>query len=176
MSGKAFFLDRDGTINKDTGYISRVEDMVLLPGAAEAVRMLNEAGYLVIVVSNQSGVARGYYDISVAEATNRRLNELLEEEGAHIDAFYICPHHPEGAVKEYAVRCDCRKPGTALFERAIRDFGLDPSRCYACGDRARDVERLPELGIPGDHLGVLDGVRYHDLKEFTTIMLEKDRS
>ena len=104
--------------------------------------MLNEAGYLVIVVSNQSGVARGYYDISVAEATNRRLNELLEEEGAHIDAFYICPHHPEGAVKEYAVRCDCRKPGTALFERAIRDFGLDPSRCYACGDRARDVERL----------------------------------
>lgn len=176
MSQKAFLLDRDGTINRDTGYISKTEDMVLLPGAAEAIRRMNRAGYLVIVVSNQSGVARGYYDMSVAEKTNEKLNLLLKEQGAHIDAFYICPHHPQGAVKEYAVSCDCRKPGTALFEQAVRDFDLDPASCFACGDRTRDTERLPRLGIPEDHLGVLDGKQYNDLLDFTTRMLENSPS
>ena len=176
MSNKAFLLDRDGTINKDTGYISRTEDMLLLPGTAEAIKSINQAGYLVIVISNQSGVARGYYDISVAEKTNQKLNELLKEQGAHIDAFYICPHHPEGVIKKYAIQCNCRKPGTAMFEQAIKDYKLDPVCCYACGDRPRDVERLPELGIPADHLGVLDGIQYQNLLDFTTKMLERNPS
>lgn len=174
MSNKAFFLDRDGTINKDTGYISDPEKMILLPGAAEAIKIMNDEGYLVIVISNQSGVARGYYDISVAEKTNQKLNELLQKEGARIDGFYICPHHPQGVVKEYAVRCECRKPGTAMFEKAIREFNLNPELCFACGDRQRDVERLSELNIPQDHLGVLNGVQYQDLLDFTTRMLAKE--
>lgn len=153
---KAFFLDRDGTINKDMGYVGDPDKLELLPGAAEGIRLMNEAGYLVIVVSNQSGVARGYFTPEDVERVNHRLNEMLEENGAHIDAFYFCPHLPDGAVKEYAVECDCRKPKLGLFRQAIEDFELDAKECYACGDRSRDVEGLVELGVPSAHLGIID--------------------
>lgn len=154
---KAFFLDRDGTINVDTGYIGDPNKLELLPGAAEAIRMMNEAGYLVIVISNQSGVARGYFTVWDVERVNNSLNEMLKEKGAHIDAFYYCPHLADGVVKEYAVECDCRKPKLGLFKRAINDFDLEPKLCYACGDRQRDVDRIVELGVPVSHLGVVDG-------------------
>lgn len=144
---KAFFLDRDGTINEDTGYVLDVKDVHLLPGAAKAVRKINEAGYLAIVISNQSGVARGYGTMEDVTAVNQRIDELLEEYGAHIDAYYICPHHPEGIVKDYAIDCTCRKPGTALFEQAIKDYDIDVSQSVAAGDRKRDVEGLSRLGI-----------------------------
>ena len=162
---KAFLLDRDGTINLDTGYVGSVEELELLPGAAEAIRRMNDAGYLVIVISNQSGVARGYFDIEAVERVNTRLNELLKMEGAHIDAFYYCPHLPDAVIPKYAVDCDCRKPGTGLFEQAITEFCLDPVQCFACGDKLRDVERLPNIGIPVEHLGVLmkqDRVQTYD--------------
>lgn len=174
---KAFFLDRDGTINVDYGYIGRPEDIELLPGAADAIRSMNQAGYLVIVVSNQSGVARGYYDFSVIEQVNGRLNELLREYGAHIDAFYSCPHLKDGAVPEFAIECECRKPKPGLFIRAIRDFGLRSALCYACGDKIRDVEALPQLGVPEEHLGVLTEngrfSHYRSLDEFTRAVLQK---
>lgn len=155
---KAFLLDRDGTINVDTGYIGDPNKLELLPGAAEAIRMMNEAGYLVIVISNQSGVARGYFTVWDVERVNNSLNEMLKEKGAHIDAFYYCPHLADGVVKEYAVECDCRKPKLGLFKQAINDFDLEPKLCYACGDRLRDVKMLVELGIPVSHLGVIDGI------------------
>ncbi len=154
MSG-AFFLDRDGTINKDTGYVGSPDKLELMPQAAEGIRRMNEAGYLVIVVSNQSGVARGYFSEQDMNAVNTRLNEMLGEYGAHIDAFYCCPHLKEGVIKEYAVDCGCRKPKTGLFERAIRDFGLNAAECFACGDRARDVNMLPEIGVPESHLMIV---------------------
>lgn len=152
---KAFFLDRDGTINKDTGYVGDPDKLELLPGAAEGIRRMNEAGYLVIVVSNQSGVARGYFTEEDVKKVNLRLNEMLGEYGAHIDAFYWCPHLKEGSVSEYAVECDCRKPKVGLFERAIRDFDLDTSLCFACGDKSRDVEGLEKLGVPCEHLKIV---------------------
>lgn len=154
---KAFFLDRDGTINIDTGYVGSPDKLELIPKAAEAIKMMNDCGYLVIVISNQSGVARGFFTLEDVERVNRRLNEMLEENGAHIDAFYCCPHLPDGVVKEYAMECDCRKPKLGLFRQAIEDFELDAKECYACGDRARDVEGLVELGVPGSHLGIIDG-------------------
>lgn len=149
---RAFFLDRDGTINIDSGYVGKADDVVLLPHAAESIRRINRAGYLVIVVTNQSGVARGYFQLDDVTDVNNRIEELLESEGAHVDRFYICPHLSGAAVKEYDMDCDCRKPKTGLFRQAIADYDLDPALCYACGDKPRDVERLTELGIPAEHL------------------------
>lgn len=154
---KAFLIDRDGTVNIDTGYMGDPDKLELLPCAAEAIKMMNAAGYFVIVVSNQSGVARGYFTVQDVEKVNSRLNEMLGAKGAHIDAFYYCPHHPNGVVKEYALECDCRKPQLGLFKQAIKDFELDPKLCYACGDKTRDVEGLEELGVPYSHVGVIDG-------------------
>ena len=154
---KAFLLDRDGTINVDTGYVGEPEKVELLPGAARSIRKMNEAGYLVIVISNQSGVARGYFTMEDVHRVNQRINELLAAEGAHIDAFYVCPHLKGAAVKKFDLDCLCRKPKTGLFRQAMEEYDLDPELCYACGDKARDVERLPELGIPQDHLAIVDG-------------------
>lgn len=154
---KAFLLDRDGTINVDTGYVGDPEKVELLPGAARSIRKMNEAGYLVIVISNQSGVARGYFTMEDVHRVNQRINELLAAEGAHIDAFYVCPHLKGAAVKKFDLDCSCRKPKTGLFRQAMEEYELEPELCYACGDKARDVERLPELRIPQDHLAIVDG-------------------
>lgn len=168
--GKAFFLDRDGTINRDTGYVGSPDALELLPGAAEAIRCINQSGYLAIVISNQSGVARGYYDIPAMNATNDRLNGMLEAHGAHIDAFYCCPHHPRGVVPEFTADCDCRKPKTGMFRRAIAEYRLRPELCFACGDKERDVEGLLNLGLRPDRLGILDAgsgeAHFADLLDF----------
>ena len=152
---KAFFLDRDGTINVDTGYVGDPNKVILLPGAAQAIRMINEAGYLALVISNQSGVARGFFTLEDVDRVNIRINELLEEEKAHVDRFYSCPHLKGAAVKEYDLECNCRKPETGLFKQAIDDFQLDISLCYACGDKSRDISGPLVLGIPENHTAVL---------------------
>lgn len=164
---KAFFLDRDGTINVDFGYVGDPDNLKLLPDAAEAVRKMNDAGYLVVVISNQSGVARGYFGIQDVERVNNRLNEMLKQQGAHIDAFYCCPHLSDGSVKEFAVECDCRKPKLGLFEKAIKELDLDVKECFACGDKARDVENLVRLGLPASHLGIVDGGK--EIGHFDTV-------
>ena len=110
----AAFLDRDGVLNVDHGYTFRPEELELLPTAAAAVRCLNAAGYIVIVVTNQAGVARGYYTEDAVKAFNAHMRDVLQAQGARIDAFYYCPHHPDGSVKELAIRCDCRKPAPEI--------------------------------------------------------------
>lgn len=144
---RAFFLDRDGTINVDTGYVMRPEDVVLIPGAGNAIHAMNASGWLVIVISNQSGVARGYGTIEDVDRVNARIQELLRPFHAHIDAFYICPHHKDGIIKKYAVECTCRKPGMGLFQRAIADFGLCAADCAAAGDKERDIMNAGDIGI-----------------------------
>jgi len=141
---RAAFLDRDGTLIEDRHYIARVEDVALVPGAAAAVRRLNEAGIAVVVVTNQSGIARGLVTVAQYEGVRARLDELLAGEGARLDATYVCPHHPE-----LTGPCDCRKPGPALYERAARDHGLDPARSAFVGDRWRDVEPALRFGGVG---------------------------
>ncbi|HEX6534292.1 MAG TPA: HAD family hydrolase [Gemmatimonadaceae bacterium] len=136
----AVFLDRDGTLNADTGYPSRPEDVVLIEGAADAVARLNAAGLPVVVVSNQSGIGRGYLTSDDYERVRRRLEELLAAAGAHVDATYICPHAPGDPP------CECRKPGTLLFRRAAADLALDLARSWYIGDRWRDVSPALELG------------------------------
>ena len=117
-SCKVVFLDRDGTMNVEVNYLHRKEDLKLIDGTAEAVRLLNEAGYKVIVITNQAGVARGYYTEADVKILHDYMNEVLERDGAHVDAFYYCPHHPEHGIGLYKKKCHCRKPETGMFEMA----------------------------------------------------------
>jgi D-glycero-D-manno-heptose 1,7-bisphosphate phosphatase len=135
---KAVFLDRDGVINEEEEYLSDPSKLRLVPGVADATRRLNERAVPVIVVSNQSGVARGYYPESQIAILHHALEEMLATEGARIDRFYYCPHHPEGQGK-YRIDCDCRKPKPGLLIRAARDMGLNLKKCAVIGDKASDM-------------------------------------
>jgi D-glycero-D-manno-heptose 1,7-bisphosphate phosphatase len=137
----AAFLDRDGTIIEDVEFISRPEDVRLLPAVGEALGSLNDAGVPVVIISNQSGIGRGYFTYEAFERVQARVEELLAESGAHIDATYICPHAPSDDAP-----CACRKPGVELFHRAARDHGLDLTASWYVGDRWRDVEPGRALG------------------------------
>ena len=152
---KVVFLDRDGTMNVEVNYLHRPEDLVLIPGCAEAVRLLNEAGYRVIVVTNQAGVARGYYKEEDVDILHAYLNGLLKKEGAHVDAFYYCPHHPEHGIGEYKRKCHCRKPGTGMFEQAEGDMpdGIDKEKSFMIGDKLLDTEAGRNFGVTGILVG-----------------------
>ena len=140
----AAFLDRDGTLVEDSGFLHRPEDVRLLPGAASAVRQLNAAGYAVVMVTNQSGIARGLYDAAAYDAVQRRLADLLAAAGARLDGAYYCPHHPD-----HTGPCACRKPGVRLFEEAARTLGIDLHRSWFVGDKASDVAPARTLGGRG---------------------------
>ena len=140
----AVFLDRDGTIIEDTGYLGDPGRVRLLPGAAEAIGRLNRAGMPVVVVTNQSGIARGLLDEAAYQATRVELDRLLASRGARLDAQYHCPHHPE-----ITGPCECRKPGLLLYRRAARDLDLDLGASWWVGDRPRDVEAARALGGRG---------------------------
>lgn len=145
MSGRpAAFLDRDGTIIDDLRYIARPEDVRLIPDAADAIARLNEAAVPVVVITNQSGIARGYYDEAAYVRVRDRVSELLAAAGARIDATYHCPHHPD-----ITGPCDCRKPGTLLYRQAAAALGLDPARSAYIGDRWRDIAPALDLGGRG---------------------------
>ncbi len=138
----AAFLDRDGTLIHDRSFLADPSGVVLLPNAAEAVRALNSAGVLAIVVTNQSGIARGLLTEEQYAATAQHLLDVFESAGAHIDAMYHCPHFPD-----ISGPCECRKPGTLLYRRAAADHGIDLARSAYIGDRLRDV--LPARALGG---------------------------
>ncbi|MRR53472.1 MAG: D-glycero-beta-D-manno-heptose 1,7-bisphosphate 7-phosphatase [Deltaproteobacteria bacterium] len=137
---RAVFLDRDGVINVEKGYLHRIEDFEFLPGVPLALRLLKEAGFLLVVVTNQSGVARGYYSLETVHELHRHLQSELVVAGVTIDGFYICPHHPEHGSADSAGECNCRKPLPGMIERAISDFRIDPTRSYLIGDKLSDIE------------------------------------
>ena len=138
---KAVFLDRDGTVNVEVDYLHRPEDVVLIPGTAEALRKLHEAGYLAIVISNQSGVARGMFGMDAVKAVEKQICALLKQQGPDIpDAFYYCPHHEKGSVPEYSFACECRKPKPGMFLHAAADWQIDPAQSYMIGDRMGDLK------------------------------------
>jgi D-glycero-D-manno-heptose 1,7-bisphosphate phosphatase len=142
-------MDRDGTINEQMGYINHLSRFVLLPGTAEAVRLLNEHGYWSIVVSNQSGVARGYFPIELVHEVHAFMKRALEKEGAIIDGIFFCPHYQGGSIPDYSVDCDCRKPKTGLIDQACREFEIDLGRSYVIGDRYSDLELADRCGLMG---------------------------
>jgi D-glycero-D-manno-heptose 1,7-bisphosphate phosphatase len=158
---RAVFLDRDGTIIREVGYASRVEDLELLPGAAQALRRIGEAGYLRIVITNQSGVARGYFDAATVERLNEALRGMLAQHGADVESFAYCPHLPE-----IGGPCDCRKPAPGMLLGEAQRLGVDLSASWMVGDKAIDVEAghragcrtaLVRTGYGAGELGKLEG-------------------
>lgn len=145
----AAFLDRDGTLNHDDGYTHRIEQFQWLDGAKAAVRKLNDAGYLVFVVTNQAGVARGYYDATAVEVLHSWMQAELAREGAHIDDFRYCPHHPEGTVTELALDCACRKPKAGMLASLIENWDPDLGRSFMLGDSDKDAQAGVAAGVLG---------------------------
>lgn len=143
------FLDRDGVVNADRGYVHRVDDFEWMPGAIEAIKYLNTKGYAVAVVTNQSGIGRGLYgEEEFMFLTLWMLNEI-DQAGGHIDAVYYCPHHPESENEEYKAACRARKPGPGMLERAEADFIVDKSRSFLIGNRDSDIGAAQAFGIDG---------------------------
>jgi D-glycero-D-manno-heptose 1,7-bisphosphate phosphatase len=149
MSRPAVFLDRDGTMIEDSGYLSRVEDIAPFPWMVDAVRALNRAGLVVVVVTNQSGIARGMVTEEQMFRIHGRIDELLNSGGAEVAAYYHCPHHPEGIVAPFAGVCGCRKPAPGLVDRAAADLDLDVARSYVIGDKWIDVALARAVGAKG---------------------------
>jgi len=146
MGNIAVFLDRDGTVNEEVDFLTSPRDLHLIPRSAEAIRMANELGLRVLIVTNQSGVARGLLTEDELGGVHRALIAKLAEEHATVDRIYYCPHHPTEGPDGYRTECDCRKPGTGMIRRAVDDFGIDPARSYVIGDRTVDVEMAKNAG------------------------------
>ena len=149
MSRPAAFLDRDGVINIDHGYVFEPAKLEFTPTAIEAIRLLNDAGYPVLVVTNQSGVARGMYGVAEVEAFHAHLSAKLAAAGAHIDGFYYCPYHPEGTVADYAIEHEDRKPGAGMIRRAMREWDVRAEGSFLIGDKPSDLEAAAAAGIDG---------------------------
>lgn len=142
----AVFLDRDGTINVEKDYLFRVEDFAFIPGVPESIRVLKEAGYLVIVVTNQSGVARGYYSLDDVAKLHSHIQEQLAAMGTQVDAFYVCPHHPTEGFGVFRCDCDCRKGAPGMLLQAAAEHNIDMKRSYIVGDKLADVEAGERAG------------------------------
>jgi len=142
----AVFIDRDGTITEEVGYVNHVDRLRLLPRSAEAIKLLNDAKILAVCTSNQAGVARGYFPLGLVHEVNRRLEELLATDGARLDAIYFCPHHKDGVVQEFKLDCPCRKPKIGMIEKAESELDIDVARSYVVGDKYTDVEFARNAG------------------------------
>jgi D-glycero-D-manno-heptose 1,7-bisphosphate phosphatase len=145
----AVFLDRDGTMIEDVGYLDALDRVDFFPWTVDAIRMLNRAGLPVVVVTNQAGIARGFFDETFVQETHRAIAARLEAGGARVDAYYYCPHHPDGRVAAYAHRCECRKPGPGMIQNAASDLGLDPARSFVVGDTWLDIGLARAVGARG---------------------------
>jgi D,D-heptose 1,7-bisphosphate phosphatase len=161
---RAVFLDRDGTINISKGFITRPEEFELTEGAAEAIRKINLAGYLAIVITNQPVIARGEASLEDLELIHNKMEAELGRAGAFVDDIFFCPHHPDrgypGERSEYKIDCDCRKPKPGLILRAAKQYNIDLSQSYMAGDDARDVEAAKAAGCKAVYLRTDSGEKY----------------
>ena len=144
---KIIFLDRDGTINEEVEYLHRLKDLKILEGVPEAIRLLKQHGFKIVVVTNQAGVARGYSEEEDVRRLHQYLNERLEKEGAAIDHFFYCPHHPVHGIGKYKVNCHCRKPETGMFEMAEQYYHVDKTHSWMIGDKLLDVKAGENYGV-----------------------------
>ncbi len=143
---KVAYIDRDGTINVEKEYLGRPDDVVLIPGSDTAIKQLNEAGYRVFGISNQAGVARGYFTIEDVHAVNKKVIQLVADGGGTLEEIFYCPHHPEGTLHEYTKTCGCRKPATGMMEQAVGKYGLKPTETVVIGDKALDMKVGHNIG------------------------------
>ena len=150
MKHKAVFLDRDGVSNVDNGYLFRIEEIEWVEGAKEAVGYLTKNGYEIFVVTNQSGIARGYYDHEDVHQLHEYMNNEFAKVGGKVTEFYYCPHHPtKGTIPEYSVECECRKPKPGMLLKAIKQYDIDPNRSFLIGDKETDIEAAAAAGVQG---------------------------
>ena len=145
----AVFLDRDGTINEEVGYLDSLAKLKIIPAASAAIRLINQSGMKAVVISNQSGVARGIFPEEFVQTVNNQLEELLKKEGTVIDKFYYCPHHPTAGEGTYRQKCSCRKPEPGMLRQAARELNLDLTSSYLIGDRYIDIETAGRVGAKG---------------------------
>jgi D-glycero-D-manno-heptose 1,7-bisphosphate phosphatase len=145
---KAAFIDRDGVINEERNYVHRVEDFVLLPGVVQGLTLLRDAGFLLVVVTNQAGIARGYYDRAAVDRLHEHLRSELRAGGVELDAIYLCPHHSQGSVPAFAIACDCRKPAPGMLLQAAVDLDIDLPASVLIGDKPSDIEAGRRAGVP----------------------------
>ncbi len=145
----AVFVDRDGTLIEEVGYLDRLDRIVVFPWSVDAIRLLNRAGFAVVVVTNQAGIARGFFDEEFVRRTHEHLDRHFVAGGARIDRYYYCPHHPDGTVAAYRQVCDCRKPKPGMLRQAEHELGLDLARSFVIGDRWLDIDLARAAGAPG---------------------------
>ena len=147
MANKAIFLDRDGTINADHGYVHKIDDFQFIEGVGKALKQLQDKGYLLVLVTNQSGIARGYFSEAQFHQQTEWMDWSLDEDyGVVLDGIYYCPHHPEGKG-EFKADCDCRKPKAGMFLEAIKDLNIDPTQSYMVGDKLEDLLAAEAAGV-----------------------------
>lgn len=144
---RAIFMDRDGTISEEVGYVNHLSRFHLLPRTAEAVRLINQSDFKAVVVTNQAGVARGYFPEVLVREVHTKMQMLLGQEGAHVDRIYYCPHHPHVGPDSYRIDCDCRKPKIGMLEKAVRDLKVDLSRSYIIGDKHTEIVMGHKAGV-----------------------------
>jgi len=144
---KAVFLDRDGVINKDFGYVYRIEDFFIYDEVYPALKKLRDAGFKLIVITNQSGIGRGYYTEEDFLNITKHMKEKLKEKGIVLDKVYYCPHHPEGVIPEFTKKCNCRKPETGMIEEAVKEFNIDLSNSFLIGDKETDIQAGKKMGL-----------------------------
>ena len=161
-------LDRDGVINHDIGFLWKPEDFLWVSGAPLAIRLLRDKGWKVAVVTNQSGIARGYYHETDVARLHEWMNRQLEEWDTRIDAFYYCPHYPGGTVSEFAIECECRKPRAGMLNQALQDLSADKARSFLIGDKNSDLQAAHAAGVKA---WLFTG---GDLQQFVREILEKE--
>lgn len=145
----AIFLDRDGVLNFDKGYVHKLSDLEILSEVGRSLKFFKDSGFLLLVVTNQSGVARGYFSLEDVDLFHQNLNKkLFEADSVKIDDFFVCPHHSSGTIAEYSVICDCRKPKTKLADIAIKKWNVDLEASFMIGDKPSDIQLGKNLGIP----------------------------
>lgn len=159
---KIVFLDRDGTLNEEVEYLHRPEDLKLLPGVPGALKRLKDGGFKLVVVTNQAGVARGYYTEADVAALHQYLNRLLAGDGAEIDRYFYCPHHPEHGIGKYRAACHCRKPETGMLEMAEKYYRVDKSKSFMIGDKLLDTEAGRRYGVHPVLVGTGYGKEIYD--------------
>lgn len=177
MKRKAIFLDRDGTINVEKNYLYRIEDFEFLPGVIEGLKLFQDAGYLLIIITNQSGIGRGFYTEEDFQILNTWMIAELKRKGIDIDKVYYCPHLPNATIEKYRIDCNCRKPAIGLYEKAMNDFDIDMEKSFAIGDKIRDCAICEKMNCNGYLIGnnektnIIQAVKNGDYKN---IAYEKD--
>lgn len=184
MRYKIVFLDRDGTINKEKNYLYKVDEFEFLSGVVSGLKKLQKKGFLIVIITNQSGIARGFYTEKDLEILHTWMIQELEQRGVHIEKIYYCPHHPDAVVGKYRKHCNCRKPKTGLFWRAIvelqKEFDIDLANSIAIGDKERDLAICSEISLKGYLIGsdycdsIITGVP--DFKSAIEFILKEKRN